>query len=254
MASVSRRTFRLGGGEFDHASGDQMRWDARRRFLNAIHSTKPAVLDSLAAEPLSAYIAAMDRLGRPTMPQSWDALTITVDTDDGERGAALAPLRDALATWIRRWALDEPWCLMTVMDTLGVWARVPSWLEAREWATAYAGFLPVRSEEQLFRFEHEGWAPTSDTRQEARASIRRAFERELAAYLDRIAELSAERGFVVTQAKRTDEHFSWLVRVIVDEDSCGEIAREIGKDRRTVEQAVNEAAELIDIPVPHRPN
>ncbi len=252
MVSVSRRTFRLGGGEFDHSSGDQMRWDARRRFLNAVRATKPAVLDSLAAEPLSAYIAAMDRIGRLMMPQSWDALAM--DAEDEDLGPALAPLRDAIAKWVKLWTLGEPWCLMTVIDTLDTWARVPAWLEAREWTTAYAGFLPLRSEERFFRFEHEGWEPTSDTRQEAEAGIRRAFERELTAYLEHIAELSAERSFVLTPAKRTDAGFEWLARVIVDEASCAEIAREIGKTRRAVEQAVTKTAELVNIPVPRRLN
>jgi len=114
--------------------------------------------------------------------------------------------------------------------------------------------LAVRSDERRFLFQHDGWEPTSDTRRQAEAGIRRAFERELTAYLDQIDVTATERCFALTPEKRTDAGFTWLARVIVDEDSRQEIANEVGKTRRAIEQAVRETAELVGIDAPHREN
>jgi len=114
--------------------------------------------------------------------------------------------------------------------------------------------LAVRSDERRFQFQHDGWEPTSDTRRQAEAGIRRAFERELTAYLDQIEVTATERGFALTPEKRTDAGFTWLARVIVDEASRQEIADEVGRTRRAVEQAVRETAELVGIDAPHREN
>ena len=253
MGSVPRGPFRLGGGEVDSASGDRAQWHGRFLFLSAVRDLKPAAMDSLAAEPLAAYLTAAAHLGRPAMPNGWDMLAAVADDDD-EVGRALVPLREALDRWARRWGLREDWCLFTAFQTVAAWADNPRWRETRTWATAHAGWLATRDVERRFRFEHDGWEPTSDTCQEAEAAIRRAFDRELAAYLDRMDDLAKERGFVRTHEKRITEHYGWLVRVVVGRDSCGEIARELGKNRRTVEQAVNEAAELVGLSVIHPPN
>ena len=254
MNKVVRQSYRLGFGEVDGAAGEQARFDARLRFLNAIRSVKPKVLDDLADKPLAAYRSAATAFGRHALPGCWDDLVVYAD--DEEWAEVLGPLRDALDQWARRWNLFrcEPWCLAITLQTLDVWARSPAWLESREWASAYGGFLATRAEERRFRFEHEGWEPTSDTRRVAKAAIHRAFDRELDAYLDRIAALATERGFASTPTKRKDAGFEWLARFIVDKCSCGEIAREIGKTRRAVEIAVNEVALRAGVRVEHRPN
>ena len=135
-----------------------------------------------------------------------------------------------------------------------MWARSPAWLESREWAHGHAGFLATRAEERAFRFEHECWNPNSDTRREAKASIRRAVERELDAYLDRIGALAAERGFVPTPVKKTATGFEWLARIIVDDCSCSAIARELSLSPRAVQIAVGEAAEQAGVAVKYPRN
>ncbi len=254
MNKVPRQPYRLGFGEVDGAAGEQVRFDARLRFLNAIRAIKPEVLDDLAEEPLAAYRSATTAFSRHAMPNSWDSLVAYAD--DQETSEVFVPLRDVLGKWARRWNLCqcEPWYLMVTLQTLDVWVHSTACLESREWASAYGGFLATRAEERMFRFEHEGWEPTSDTRREAEVSIRRGFERELSVYLDRISALAAERGFAPTPAKKTDAGFEWLAHVIVDERTCGEIAREIGKTRRAVEMAVDQAALLVGVHVEHPPN
>jgi hypothetical protein len=254
MAKIPSRPFRLGGGEVEHAFGEQSRTDARRRFLNAIRDLKPQVLEGLAGQPLAAYQSAVASLGHQAMPPTWD--TLVVYADDEDWGETFVPLRDALDHWAHRWNLCQcgPWCLAITLQTLGIWTRFPSALERRDWEMAYGGVLATRREERLFRFEHEGWEPTSDTRREFKDAILRAAEREVDAYCDHVEALSRERGFVPTPTKRKDTDFAWLARVIVDERSCGEIARDVGKSRRRVEMAVDEAAQLVGVHVKHPPN
>ena len=69
MTKIPGQPYRLGGGEVDDAVGEQIRFDARRRFLNAIRDIKPKVLDDLADQPLAAYRSAAAARDRRLYPQ-----------------------------------------------------------------------------------------------------------------------------------------------------------------------------------------
>src|SRR5688572_19061280 len=108
---------------------------------------KLKLLDDLADKPLTAYRPAAAAFGRHALPDSWDALVVYADEE--EWAEDLGPLRNALDQWARRWNLFkcEPWCLTITLQTLDVWARSPAWLESRQWASAFGGFLATRPDE-----------------------------------------------------------------------------------------------------------
>jgi hypothetical protein len=150
MKKIPSQPFRLGFGEVEDAMRTQSGYDARSRLLSAIRSIKPQVLDDLAGEPLAAYQSATASFGRQGMPAGWGWDTLAIYADDEEWGEIFVPLRDALDKWFRRWNLRqcEPWCSAVTLQTLDTWERSPAWLESRQWAHEYGGFLATRAEER----------------------------------------------------------------------------------------------------------
>lgn len=233
----SESPIRLGMGEYQGADRESERADARNRFLRAVREDKPAVLESLADRPLAAFRQAADALASYRVPR-WSTLELLADDEDD--GPAFAPLRDAIKSWGIRWRLTDDWCLDQALATLEVWVRTPSYLEHREWAgIATAMFLPMGAEERRFSFEHEGWDSTSDTRKEAEAGIRAAFDRALVEYLGWVEARSEERKLIRTPEVRRADRFSWLVRMHFEDESGGEIARAEGLTESAVNQAVS---------------
>ena len=150
---------------------------------------------------------------------------------------------------------------------MATWTELPSYRTSRSWVGEISGgFVPISAEERYFRFEHPGTIPTSDTHEEVASSMRRAFEAELAEYFDRIDALAKERGLEATPEKRprydpTDEkawrrfdHFAWLARVQIDEESCAQVAREADRDETAVQKVVVDTAALIGLMLRPRQN
>lgn len=285
MGSVAKpRPYRLGHGAYQWADGHAARADARRRFLAAVESIEPRVFAELAELPFAAFASATEIVDPGDLKDWGDVIewretlvALAAEEPSGQEGAdsarliearrsegaereALSSLIEALGRWGKAWRLDDGWCLDWALDTIAQWHREPRWRDGRHLVgEPWGGVLLVGEEDRRFRFDHPGWEPTSDTRTEAAGWIRAAFERDLAAYLDRVEALATERGYIPTPEKRprydpTDadawrrrDPFAWLARVQIDDESCAAIGREAGISERAVQQEVDRLAALIGL-------
>lgn len=284
MARVTKSTsYRLGRGMYQDPDGHAARTDARNTYFQAVKRIKPIVFEQLADAPFAAFCDATE-VYDPLDLDTWDGLRIWQEelTSLGARGwetlpieeaelAAVSALIAALETWGERWRLTNDWCYNQALAILVNWQRTPKWrdklmLAGQPWGET----VLMRAEDRRFHFEHPGWDPNSDTREEAEANVTAAFERELAGYLDRVDACKEERvkaaGLVPTPEKRRrywpppeltpealfeawyrHDHFAWLVRYQYLGESHPTIARDANKDRSTIAEGVEKTAALVGV-------
>lgn len=272
MTSVAKSTsYRLGLGAYQWPSKDAERAEGRYRFWLAVQRIKPRVFEQLAQAPFAAFCEAAVIVG-PEDLRSWTELLSEEESlaslgtdgiealpDEDAELAALSGLTTTLTAWGKRWRLIDAWCYDLALCNLAEWERQPRsretlWLAGPSWG----GWLPVGEDDRRFHFEHPGWDPTADTRKAAAAGIRAVFNRELDAYLDHVEAAAKAAGFVATHEKRRHyaptpeewrrlDHFAWLARAHIDEESGQKIADEARLDRRAVQTAIRELAALIDL-------
>ena len=245
---------RLGYGAYGPGQpGVRDRERAREEFLDAVERREPKVLEELERDVLSLYQAWRDRSG-----ESGESIVRATDAAlrESSMSSHLAPLRQALNAWLRRWNLETPWCRERALATMERWCK--SRADREGWSAGRARWRPVLTfEERHFKFEHAGWEPTIRGRADAAERIRDEFEKNLQAHLDHCDELARERGYRPSPQKQEELHFDWLVRYQVLTEPFASIARTPSEKRavRTVKDAVTSLARLIDLPLrpPDRP-
>ena len=109
---------RLWQGEFDEPDHALSRTGARLYFLRAIRKVYPAVLETLAGEPLESFRAAgLHEYHFRTLGSVWR----DIEADEiPESEPLLAPLRERLLKWAERWNLDDDWFRARLLHTRGL--------------------------------------------------------------------------------------------------------------------------------------
>jgi len=190
--------------------------------------------------------------------------------DDLEREASA--LRRRIHDWLRCYDLpgeDPSWT-----DDAFVWALVEcSGLVALDWSAADVvasvmaaaedairhldKFLgaPADSPDPLsfainFSSVMSTFFPQTDRRAEVERKLLDAALREIRFQLDAAAAAARNTGLIPTPRKVTGrEHFRWLVRYHVMNETYAEIATDAGKSRQSVTEATKATAALIGLPL-----
>ncbi len=265
---------RLAPGAYVDPGGLDARLWARHVFLQLAGQVEPAVLVSLADGPLDAYAAIWDAHGGPAdadPPERW------VAGADRVLRAFMADLLDetgATWEWIRRWGLparfdptglnrtddrellrhaaERSWGLAVAGFTLHRWRTLPlPPLDAFGLADPFA-FSPLVMDQDL-GLEREvilpspRWDPQRETRAAAQARIVGELRRGVQMELARIEAAARVRAAAVPSKRTGMEHLVWLARYQLCRESFAEIARDVGKERQTVTDAVKAAAALVGL-------
>lgn len=217
MTIVPKRQLRLGRGQV--TMGDAGTWEARRAFLRAVYCVSPDTYWSLfpGESNDAAYQAWQERWG-----------------DDPEV---------MILDWQKCWHLRDPWLADVARDTLRV--RLKWYVQ---------GVTHVMGEDWFVtpRFRNTGTLsligfPLNelywDRGTETRKYVRDRLISLLHAELDRV---EAETSVPKTRTK-SPEHFGWLARYQVLEESKEQIAESVEQDRSVVGRAVNGVAEMIGV-------
>lgn len=230
--------------------GTDPAFPGRRRFLTALSEVEPRLLGSLKAEMLPLYCEAMQHERRFILEHP--------DLRYTRHGVReWKELNDRLLLWADRWHLAFLWIGEALLSLVHAWNEdlIAGQNPRATWA------LPTRvytmTQESEFAFRHAGWSVGEDRREKAAAVIRAAFETELRVHLDRLEQLSKDRGYRPAHRSRArhgnseiadpDRHYRWLARWQLGLASQATLAREAGVDRSTVERALRRVAEEIGI-------
>lgn len=240
-------------GTGDHelpGSGDELR-SARSLFTRALTAAVPAVLASLHAGPYVEFRARLEATFGATDPG--DA-RITAWIRAGGMDAALGP-------WAAGWHLDVPWVRTRAALTMANWL---DWDHAGHGVRLDWGWhddggsyeLAFAAEELAFAPALPAWQPWLASRAEARALIEASFQRQMAAYLDRVERLCAERGVRKKAQKRQPEHFRWLALYQCAGLEMHDVAATLPEGEHAIEdpsktarKGVRSAARLIGLPL-----
>jgi hypothetical protein len=233
------KSFRLGGGEFEHnaatvilplrpVSADLAEHqplvfhlekasivDARGRFLAAVAQVEPEVLRSLGGAPL---VALNELDASPNFfIFEWSLVEVS---------QSLRMLRSALLEWSRRWNLNETWCLDWAVQTLSWWRLRPC-DEQTEWHYDPLSGNPLPEAFQIPTFELRlrAWDPKAMARADFETQVQCIIKRALAKYLDEVVEIADMSGLVRTPERRDLEAFYWLARRQLKGESPADIAR-----------------------------
>lgn len=249
--------------DFEESDGDTTRDFLRDRFLDAVKRVEPAVLASLAGEPLQLFLEAEQRVN-----PDGDIVTMYLILNRGgyvvyDRGfpprptgewtPAFEPLRRSLLAWGDRWHLDTPWCIEVALRTLWQW----SWSENGrcDWRRPSANYnTPYGLGGDRFNtFKYAQWNPLAERAEEGWDYIMEKFKEHLAAEFDRIRQDTRIRGFLPVKDKRSSEHFEWLVQYHVKRRRYAEIAATaLPGGEATIAKAVRDLAGAIVLPLDQR--
>jgi hypothetical protein len=155
-----------------------------------------------------------------------------------------------LALWATRWNLTDRWCLALAHDTLRWYATQP---EAGGWQFEgkgiCAGFFPFPIkplEIEPFYFD-----PTQRRRKAFKRYVLERVAREVDDYCDKIEAAALAAGLKRTPRKQAIEHFDWLARHQVKNESFAFIARNVPYKftggRQTIRKAVVQLADYLKL-------
>ncbi len=264
----------LAPGAYVEADALSARVQARQVFLRLAGAVEPAVLVSLAGAPLDAYAAMWEARGGPAeadLPELWAA---------GTQHLFLAFMTDLLdgtgptGAWVRRWgfpagfdpsgpdraseqallrhAAERAWGLGVAGYTLHRWRALPL-LPSDELGLAEPfAISPLLLSEDLglerdLALPPQRWDPQRETRTAAQARIMGELRRVVRTELARIEVAARARAAAVPSKRTGTEHLVWLARYQLRQESFAEIARDVGKERQTVTDAVKAAAALVGL-------
>jgi hypothetical protein len=237
-------------GDFRSADlHDTTRWKARRLFLVVVEDECPEVMRDLVDSCLPAYQEAFpirnweaDEDEEPAQPEAYFWAKLIALQDDRSR-----PLETALEAWGRRYHVDRPWLYDVALGTLA---------KAAELGAAPASFAEPCYIDSLalpqFRFAHFVWVPTTMTWDEYSTRINEQFRVDLGAYRKRIQDYAREARLRPAKSTRKDglkRHMQWFVRFQVLGHERSALAEETGVDRKTISDALQETAALIELPL-----
>lgn len=181
------------------------------------------------------------------------------------------PFVESFEEWSGRHNVLDTWLKDRALGVLTTWVMYPDHRKSPRWlATAGSGEVgelfdvegymnPFRYDAAVAAFEGEpatfsvqfpGWDPltSSYSRSEIDALYDQAYDREKARYLDRQEQIAEGAGLTKGPMKRElDSHLNWLVLYQHHGLSHGQIVQQVGFGRKTVEDAINKAAELIGL-------
>jgi len=245
-------------GEYYKPGGDAedlVACNARTRFLLWVQVLAPEVLGSLRDDVSPAFRALYRRKHR-RRTRDWNFDHWWRWSDLRRAGADLprdlvAPLREALLSWAKRFHLTDEWVLDQALMTLRVWEEAGQGADRLSWFLPQVeNASPISDVEGMFAFLTLGWGPAVETWAEANARIRRAFDRYLNHYRCQIEGLCEQRGWKRTPHKRRGSpHLVWLLLYQVKGWRYGEIARKHHADRNTVKDGIQSVADLIGLTV-----
>lgn len=239
----ARKGSLLGGGEYEWTSASSKE-RARHLFLERIAQIAPNVLASLREAPFKEF-------GEVHNPRSDTVLR-------RPSGDASTP---SLDEWAERWNLNADWLLQIAIDTMGSWCRNPKGRD-KAWNLGTRRNLAgtLRPSEMAVRFQNT-WNPLTENRSGASKRLREAASTKIEKRLDEIEGLLLERSrlpvfkegaaprYAVrrTVQKREIEHFAWLVRYQVLEESFEGVARSAHRSPKAIEHGVKKAAALVEL-------
>ncbi len=267
----------------------QRRWDrardagrslsvvyARIEFLRAVESEAPGVLQDLRDKVLPLYCCHRDAeagLARPT-PRRSSRAPHSKRAKERLRAALAARerLHDGLLKWARTWNLPD-WCVRHAEEEMGSYVRVPErfrgrWTKPIVFKAQRRTPAPAPSDAPAFTWGNvwplapdefpatewtvtaRVWNPTRQSRAEAEAAARAAFEDNMRARFDSVEAKARERGYLPALAKREDVHFKWVVRRRVLDEPYEDIVKACGHKVTSdaVRHAVKETADFIGVP------
>ncbi len=229
---------------YEQPDDDQARTNLRLGFLRAVRDHAPEVLADLAGEPLARYrpVQQFDRDNHLYQELELEA--------DILHHPLFQPFWESLRAWGHRWNLVADWCLQRALLTLREWTWWPEDANQDDWGhMGILTLLAIAPQECCLVFGHWGWHPELTTWSAAEREIREDFEAYLATYREGMERLARERGLVPAPAKRTAEHYEWLVLYQVKGLSYYQIAQRACRERQTVTDGVKSTAALIGLPL-----
>lgn len=227
MDNVSKSRHRLGRGEY--ADDEMSVWEARCAFLDALFRLYPATYWTLFPDEPGEDAYRQWR-------EKWN--------DDP---------RTMVEWWQKRWHLNAPWLADVAINTQR--ARLRYFINGQTHfmpsaAKVRSGWFVTPAPRTSMDFHGQAvtiplnllyWDPARETRKEARDSIIAALDAEL----DRI---EADASLALNKIKSKPlEHFEWLVRFQVGNESKTQLAAAVGMSREAVLRAINDLAAFVGI-------
>ncbi|MFP5262512.1 MAG: hypothetical protein ACLGJB_11460 [Blastocatellia bacterium] len=230
---------RLAIGDYEKANRTSSKTRARYLFLKAIDICEPRVLsDLLEGEPSQLFSRLPAEIGQGLTCSSLTQSPCTL------------PLARALVNWAKKWHLKEDWFIDQAIHVLQLWAWSPPPEEEIDvdWASPVSLATITTDEEMRFSFEHRGGDLAIQTRSEIKNDIRKAFDKKLESYLERMKALANERGYLSALKKYKFTHFEMLARYQVQGWTHKRIAAEYDyNDSISVAHIIPKIAEFIGL-------
>ncbi|MDQ3692354.1 MAG: hypothetical protein M3464_01825 [Chloroflexota bacterium] len=255
---------RLLPGSFANPKLPVEEFTLHRLFLDALADVEPRVLADLANDPLTAFRRAWAKPGDHVFgstPFNFDPVRQALDTVVNAELDQLEPANSdqreprpgtfpyEIAMWGIRWRLNAWFIHDAGMYTAVSWLlNPPSETDPPAFRYPYYPVDWMFQSSPRFRvwFNPCIWAPMLESRAEAYARCLAEFERLLKTEMDQVEEWALDAGLTRAPIKRTgDEHFRWLVRYHISEESYASIARSVHLSRQSVKSAVQNAAQSV---------
>jgi hypothetical protein len=219
---TSKRPVRLGVGDYTRRGSDLASYPAQRLFL-----------EHLNVEAAHVREALRQLLGF------------------GEGGELEAEINNWACRYRLLWNGKPPrWIRQTARMTLRLWPLSPN---ANGWGYAAAADWGLLAEKDFRILVDTSWDPSGPEGEEVAVERISADVREQITGIKQRAESAGGRK---TQEKREPEHFGWLVRYLVNEESPESIS-DSGRPHRvavtSVKQALRETAALLPLTLPPFP-
>lgn len=238
--------------------GHQLHRTSLRESLDHEHARVDSnkALDDLRATVLPAFEAAVGSTTSDDHPDpdwlSWSGGSRHWELFDepyvsDSRWPELLDLRTAMVEWSERYLLPTPAVLDAVFDELCSLAEMTRQLRFR--ALRFADI----SDAPRFEFEFQSWTPRWTSRSNYEKELRTEFDIQLQDYLEAQEREAIERGLERSPEKRgqfgarDDQHFTWLARFQVGNEEEREIAEDVSRSIRAVQDAISKTADLVGI-------
>jgi hypothetical protein len=276
-ADKKRRNTRGGGKRYSWSSHCRPKWkyieDAWQQHMKM--RAKSSTTKTHFKLKFDDYYDVYDRNGT-----WWSSFDMPPHTDHNIEQFILT-----LFNWSNKYRLNATWCRQFAYETLDLWSQSETYRKARIWwyTTAHVSSSRLRKSysklvmllrafeplPQELVFKWTTFYPVQGFRGAEKKLISAKFGEELDTFLDRCEQQAQDANLVRSVRKNTREHLQWLVDFQVKQMDYNEI-RGTGKSRKTsphstqssgdetktVRQAINQLAKLIELPLrdePRRP-
>lgn len=236
----------LAFGEFVDNAGEIQEAIVRQLFWDAVARVAPEVISELM--PTTEKPAFVT----PEMIATWDRKQLGPLGITSESRVYEALRADVFVKWLGFFLEDEDLHRVTVLhgDIIAAFKALspdPTFAFGRSdtdsdlWSSPFIVWLYSGDEDG----DELTWDPLTEPRADAEKRLQTAINARLQRALDSIEAEFRERNVTTPSVKRRIEHFDWLVRYQVRCESISAIARDVGKQRTTVRDAVRSTADLL---------